>query len=139
MSLMRATVNGLSHKESRHKSRVVTIYIWEPNVQRTRGARAIPRTLPTHLGCKGSIPSISSHPLTKHNKREGASVEGIHRSYDLGRMFSMGGPSEAGAPSVHDLEERSVDEESEGRGLGEGRSPLVESSPGSWQISSGLL
>ncbi len=45
---------------------------------------------------------------------EGASVEGIHRSYDLSGMLPLGGPGEAGAPGVHDLVESTVDGENEG-------------------------
>ncbi len=41
----------------------------------------------------------------------GASIEGVHRSYDLCNMLPLDSPREAEAPSIKDLEEGTVDGE----------------------------
>ncbi len=49
-----------------------------------------------------------------YSKEMGTSIECVHCSNDLGRMLPLSSLGEAGAPSVEDLVEGSVNREGEG-------------------------
>ena len=60
----------------------------------------------------------------QYKKEMSARIKGVHCSHNMGRMLPLGSPCEAGAPSVEDLVEGSVNGEGEGA-LEEGASALL--------------